>query len=264
MMQSSLWSFVESDAQKLGRRLARQGIKSIAAMEYEQYLRSTLWKKIREWVLERDGATCTVCQSKHYNPNKDGMEIHHRDYSIDTLEGRHDAMLVTLCPRCHHKVEHYANGVRRTSIQEKDVELQRLITLHKSIVEDGLILKVLDASTHRGKKLHLFYAGPLEYNVFYTLEDFAAGLIYGYWNDNLNLLRIPIPFSRDKLFQKTGACVINKESNKKELIVKVRNNVVEITQPTNALYDISSYLRSHIDSRRYWKLDDASILEKQR
>ena len=255
METQSLSSFVESDARKLNLRLARLNIEDASSMDYKKYLRSTLWKKIRAWVLNRDGEICYICLYKNFNPHKDGMEVHHRDYEIETLEGRNDAMLVTLCPHCHHRVEHYLDGARRRSLQEKEAELQRLKDLHQSIVLNGLPLRVVDASTSRRRKLNISYTGPSEFQEFYTVEQFASGLRHDYWHKNRDHLRIPLPDSRGKLHQKSGATVINRGSNRTELVIRMHDSKVEVSQPKDTMFDIALHLKTYIGSAHYWKFE---------
>lgn len=254
MTEQTLWSFVESDLHKLNKRLAKLGIECVAEMDYEKYLRSTLWEKIRTWVLERDGSKCRVCHYQHYNPRKDGMEIHHRDYGIGTLEGRSDAMLITLCRRCHKKVEHFPDGRRRTSLEEKDSELERLRTLHSAIVENGMETELLDVSTRNRVKLQLHYIGPSEYTEFYDMSSFLYKLVLAFSSKNKPNVRVPLPFSKEKLYQKTGACVMESSSNTKVLEAKFIGKVAHISQPVDTKYKIVPFIREFVESKEHWKL----------
>lgn len=138
---SLLEAHVHQDLLKLKKRLAKLGVSDVTCFEYESYLRSTLWQKIREWVHERDNTTCLICRERKIIPIQE-FDVHHRSYDLATMEGRDDTNLVTLCRRCHNRVEHYSKGLRRFSVEEKEVEYQRLKALHEDIVVNGLPVHV--------------------------------------------------------------------------------------------------------------------------
>ena len=65
----------------------------------EVYLESEHWKKTRSHVLQRDEHRCRFCGCSATKTNP--LEVHHRDYDHLYREHEHDAVLVTLCKRCH-------------------------------------------------------------------------------------------------------------------------------------------------------------------
>lgn len=65
--------------------------------EYSDYLNSDKWKRKREAVLKRDNNLCQACLSSQ------ATEVHHLHYENIYDEPLFD--LVSLCKRCHDKIE---------------------------------------------------------------------------------------------------------------------------------------------------------------
>ena len=59
------------------------------------YYESPLWKRIRLRVLKRDNRICKRCGGE-------ATLVHHRNYDQETLQGRADENLVSLCEGCHN------------------------------------------------------------------------------------------------------------------------------------------------------------------
>lgn len=74
---------------------------------YADYLGSPLWRSIRSRVLDRDKLRCTCC-SKRAN------QVHHLDYSRVTLLGESLNGLVSICRRCHKRIEYTKKGAKRS------------------------------------------------------------------------------------------------------------------------------------------------------
>ncbi len=83
---------------------------------YGEYLKSDLWDRIRKRVFERDSGWCYGCGCK-------ANQVHHRDYSRSTLKGCIDS-LVSLCPKCHKKIE-LIDG-RKCSLEAANKKLDEL------------------------------------------------------------------------------------------------------------------------------------------
>ncbi len=252
---NSLSEVVQPDLQKLKRRLASEGLSSVEAMGYERYLRSTLWKTIRGWVLERDKKTCQVCLHKSWNPTKDGMDVHHRDYELDTLEGKNSSALIALCRKCHERVEYFPNGNKRTSLPEKDAELERLQELHRAIVTEGMPLAMEIKTTSKRVRVILDYVGPAEFLEFYSLGSLATGVVLDFFVKFREELRLPLPFARHKLKQRSGANVISRKTNKKVLNAKLDEGRAIFSQPTDTGYDIYHHIMDYVSENQSWKID---------
>lgn len=77
---------------------------------YNAYLSSELWAEIRIIIFERDNNCCKLCNLPAY-------AVHHLDYSEATLRGETFDGLVSICKKCHDKVEFTKNGKKRTLLQ---------------------------------------------------------------------------------------------------------------------------------------------------
>jgi 5-methylcytosine-specific restriction endonuclease McrA len=65
--------------------------------EYEDYLKSEQWKKLRLQILERDSGTCQICGDK-------AETVHHLTYKH--LKNEYLFELVSLCATCHKNEYH--------------------------------------------------------------------------------------------------------------------------------------------------------------
>lgn len=63
--------------------------------EYEEFLMSPYWHKVRTIILERDNYTCIKCG------NTTNLHVHHLTYANHLDELNHLDNLVTLCKLCH-------------------------------------------------------------------------------------------------------------------------------------------------------------------
>ncbi|WP_442893615.1 HNH endonuclease [Bacillus sp. 2205SS5-2] len=75
------------------------------------FYRSIVWRKKREYILKRDGFLCQEC--KKYGVNRDANIVHH----IKELEHHPELRLsnnnlVSVCAKCHNKL-HPEKGGRR-------------------------------------------------------------------------------------------------------------------------------------------------------
>jgi hypothetical protein len=81
-------------------------------LNYEKYLKSALWRRIRKRVLERDGGRCLRCGGK-------ATRVHHRSYAEDVKSGNNDDMLASVCKGCH-QVIHWDDFGKPRSAKETD------------------------------------------------------------------------------------------------------------------------------------------------
>ena len=89
-------------------------------LDYDMYLRSSLWKSIRSRVKKATGRRCVGC-------GEAATAVHHRSYAPAVLDGDDDSQLVPLCNDCHHEVHFEANGTKRTDMAEIDRVLHALV-----------------------------------------------------------------------------------------------------------------------------------------
>ena len=74
---------------------------------YKEYLRSKLWRGIRQRVFAAKGRQCVLCGRK-------AAQIHHRSYDRATLLGLILTFLEPICKRCHEKIEFTETGRKRS------------------------------------------------------------------------------------------------------------------------------------------------------
>jgi 5-methylcytosine-specific restriction endonuclease McrA len=105
---------------RLGSTYGQRG-KTLLALgypSYQLYLESELWAGIRKRVIERDGQLCRVCKFL-------AKEVHHTDYLEDTLTGANLDHMLSLCARCHHKIEFHGDWKR--TMEQANLELVKLL-----------------------------------------------------------------------------------------------------------------------------------------
>ena len=86
--------------------------------EYNTFLKSNYWKKVRLLVLERDKYKCQNCKEigRIRNLTVKDLEVHHRTYKNHKNELNHLDDLVTLCKWCHeymHSTDDYDEMVKQ-------------------------------------------------------------------------------------------------------------------------------------------------------
>lgn len=87
-------------------------------LSYEEYLKTPLWKAIRNLVLVRSNFECCCCSRK-------ATQVHHQDYSEPTKSGFKVDTLHAICGEHHIEIE-FENGVKN-STREANKKLFALI-----------------------------------------------------------------------------------------------------------------------------------------
>lgn len=82
-------------------------LRSMCFDSYASYLRSDIWKEIREAVMRKAKWMCRACGRK-------AVHVHHRSYDKDTMSGRGMKNLIALCQDCHQAIEFSPSGTKRT------------------------------------------------------------------------------------------------------------------------------------------------------
>jgi len=109
---------------------------TIGFISYKDYLESDLWKEIREKVFAK--------HSRCFGCGKPANQVHHRDYSVETLSGNRLFRLRAICTNCHEHCEIDENGHK---IKDMKVVENRLNRLHNEAIKAGIIPR-----SKRGKK----------------------------------------------------------------------------------------------------------------
>ena len=93
-------------------------------MNYQVYIDSRPWQRLRVRILKRDRNQCTKCGRKHE------LDVHHLNY--DQLGQEQEEDVVTLCRRCHRDEHYYADYIEPT---EKMLAKQRWVTEEEYQIE---------------------------------------------------------------------------------------------------------------------------------
>lgn len=78
---------------------------------YSSYLNSPRWRVIRRKVIA--AATCACCK------RRPPRQVHHLDYSEETLLGERLFGLLPVCGGCHRRIEFHSNGDKRSFAQAR-------------------------------------------------------------------------------------------------------------------------------------------------
>lgn len=89
---------------------------------YRDYLKSQLWKVIRDAKLAVD-PRCEICDGSLAN------QVHHIAYNREVLQGKNRRKLVSTCGDCHTKIEFHSDGRKRSfeSAYKKTRQLLRKV-----------------------------------------------------------------------------------------------------------------------------------------
>ena len=89
--------------------------------DYNKYIKSAAWLRIRDLVLLRDNNRCIICGFKK------NLHIHHMTYKHLFKEEGHLEELVTLCQKCHDTIHAREGGKNNVSIAESNKKLEQLL-----------------------------------------------------------------------------------------------------------------------------------------
>lgn len=81
-------------------------LRTLGFKNYQQYLKSRLWKRIRRTVFSLKGRSCVICGRR-------ATEIHHARYHLCDLAGEVLTYLHPICHNCHTFIEVAPDGVKR-------------------------------------------------------------------------------------------------------------------------------------------------------
>lgn len=91
-------------------------VSKLGYANYNHYLQSKMWNRIRKRVLERDEYACCVC-------NGTANQVHHRVYTEDNIFGIKLDGMVSICAGCHRKAEF--NGNRKVTLQKANAWIDK-------------------------------------------------------------------------------------------------------------------------------------------
>ncbi|MFK5950224.1 MAG: hypothetical protein QM500_15775 [Methylococcales bacterium] len=235
---------------KIKEKEKKEGIHDLTEMDYVKYLRTVLWREIKEWILKRDNGKCVICGAEQSKFNV--LEVHHRSYELIVLEGKNSEMLVSLCPRCHEYIEFYLDGSKRKCMSEKDEKYIQLKLLHKEIVNNGLPIEINSRSTRGGETIEIKYTGNKNHLLFYSIDSLIFRLVHDFYTKNRDKLKLPLPFGREKLYQKSGVRIIDRISSKEICNIKIIDCQAIIKTSKICEYSIMSHIYKYISELDYW------------
>lgn len=96
-------------------------LKTLGFQNYRDYINSDLWKEIRQKCLLRDDGRCRLC---HFFK---ADHVHHQEYSLECLDGSDIQTLISVCKKCHYKIEFNRSGGKRNMGHARMSTRKRLI-----------------------------------------------------------------------------------------------------------------------------------------
>jgi hypothetical protein len=106
---SGLWQSESEDITAFIEELRRKQ-ESVMFADYNRYITSEEWYKIRSMIVNRDGGLCQICGDP-------ADHVHHLTYAHFTREFPFE--LVALCRDCHHREYHSPEAKKRESELQK-------------------------------------------------------------------------------------------------------------------------------------------------
>ncbi len=238
-----------SDKRKtLARRLERECLGSISDLPYEKYLRTALWQTIRDWVLDRDGGVCTICEG---NAN----EVHHHDYNEPTMWGETSDGLTALCARCHQLIEFNELNQKRNSILDKKQVYDDLKNLYTQLKSEKLQCTIKKTSRLDSTTIHIQYSGNEGFLKFVNLafEAYIGTIPHEF--EFHKVAKCPMPLSAAKLEQKSGLKIRCRETDKVIAIIKASKISITLKTYTGHSIPFESNLLSHLEKNCYAKFE---------
>lgn len=104
--------------------------------EYDRYLKSDAWKRVRESVLERDEHKCRFCGAT------ENLRVHHKAYQNVYEEECALIDLITLCDKCHKELHDYLNGEVG---QKTKIAVEETINKHSEALKQEIMDIVIDS-----------------------------------------------------------------------------------------------------------------------
>jgi len=228
----SLGEHTATHRSKLARRLEKQGISSIADLSYDQYLRSTLWKEIREWVINTQAGKCSIC-------DRQAEEVHHHDYANETMWGEKSEGLVGLCSRCHDLVEFDGNRVKRESLSVKRSVFESLQSTFEDFRSEGFCLNL----TQAGLSTTVNYIGNPDFLKFQECSSLAYGFVVSFV---FGELIFPLPLGREKLAQKSGVKLSLRSTKKHVATIWSDSESITIKRTKACTFPIEDHLHKFL------------------
>lgn len=109
-------------------KLLGLALQHLGYVDYNHYLKSKRWRRIRSLVLKRDGYLCRMCGAKKVHA------AHHIGYTYRALIGKNIDCIVSVCGSCHKNIHFYDDGSKRDL--EEAIELSQIMLIYTPPVFD--------------------------------------------------------------------------------------------------------------------------------
>lgn len=109
------------------------------------------------------------------------------------------------------------------------------------------------ASTEKnGESFEVAYSGKEDYLQFYSVDSLMFGFVLDFYRKHRGQLKIPMPFGRDKFYQKTGARVLDKGTGKEVLNARIVDTKSIIKSSRLFSFPIVEHFSTYVAEHRYW------------
>lgn len=88
---------------------------------YSDYLKSELFKKIKEEVFKIHSNICICCKNE-------ATQVHHMKYTDQNILGKNYKYLVPICGKCHYKIEFDSNGTKTLKLSSVNKKLKFMMS----------------------------------------------------------------------------------------------------------------------------------------
>lgn len=223
------------------RRIEKQGAKSVSDIPYESYLRTVLWRAIRDWVIESQSGKCAIC-------DQGAAEVHHHDYDEATLLGQRSSGLVGLCARCHEFIEFDDARMKRVSLHDKKAVFEKLASEFTCLKQEGFRVTI-----ERSKlAINLEYVGNKDFLKFINCSSLAYSFIIKQFSRSE--ITFPLPFGREKLQQKSGVVLSLRGSAKRMGAIRAAQASIEIKLTKACSFPFETSLRTFLEHEPFIKV----------
>jgi hypothetical protein len=207
---------------------------SVFDVPYENYLRTVLWKEIRDWVVESQSGKCAICDGR-------AAEVHHHDYDEATLLGLRSSGLVGLCARCHELIEFDEARTKRVSLDDKRAVFKKLAFDFDCLRQEGFRVTIEKSKL----MINIEYVGNKDFLKFMGCSSMVYNFIVYQlpWRD----IKYPLPLDREKLQQKSGVMMSLRDSGQKIAAIKATPINIQIKLTKICDYPFEESLRAFLE-----------------
>ena len=180
--------------------------------EYDRYLRSALWRKIKARIEARDKGECCICGG-------DAIEVHHHDYSEATMRGENDAALSSLCRDCHRAIE-FDGPYRRFDLADKQKAFDQRRRDHQRALRYGLKVSIDVSAKGNWQHIRFEWEDPSLATQFSSMLALLWKLLYVFRPQVAPLRRI----SLTRFSQASGVRLLLKDTKKLAAVLQLSDD----------------------------------------